>query len=225
MPSTAGRFRGPGNAWTLTLRTRYEVPDVESARDFLTAQFQPALGNRTEMPVHEIKRDATLSGLFELAAFADRNGDDRLSMDELTLYTDLAAAAMQSQVWVGLRDRGFNLLPFLDADADARLSYVELSRAHLLGDKETNKLPRQYEVSFSSAPVRSWGGMMMPGSRNRLKEVPRTGPTGPQWFEALDRNADGVVTPREFLGPPSVFKSVDSNDDGIVSVDEADLSD
>jgi hypothetical protein len=217
-----GRFRGRDNAWTLTLQTRREIPNVEAAGEFLIAQFQTALGDDFEMTIKDIRRDASLSGLFDLAEFADRNGDDRLSLEELTSYSNLVAAAVRSQVWVFVRDRGYNLLPFLDTDGDARLSYSELSRAHLVSDHERpSDLPRQYEISFGSAPLHSWGGMMIPSSRNPLNARTTTGHAGPRWFQALDRNVDGVVSPREFLGPPSAFNSFDGNGDGMVSVDEA----
>ena len=163
-----------------------------------------------------------MSGLFELAAFADRNGDDRLSLDELRSYTELVASAMQSQLWIALRDRGFNLLPFLDANGDAQLSYVELSQAHVLGDDErASALPRQYEITFGSAPVRSWGGMMIPSSKRRPQATQGDRASGPRWFAALDRNEDAVVTPREFRGPPAAFRLLDANGDGVVSAHEA----
>ena len=215
-------WRGPNNDWTLTLETRRTLPNVHWAGDFLTAQFQVALGERSELTVSEIKRDATLSGLFELVRFADRNGDDRLGLKELASYTDLLAAAVESQVWIVVSDRGFNLLPFLDADRDGRLGYVELSQAAALGESDARfAAPRQYQITFGAAGVRSWGGMMIPTSATRPSTGNNRTFSGPRWFRALDRNDDGVVNPREFLGPAESFRKLDRNDDGIIANAEA----
>jgi hypothetical protein len=37
----------------------------------------------------------------------------------------------------------------------------------------------------------------------------------------MDRNGDGVISPREFLGPPEVFRELDTNGDGVISPQEA----
>jgi hypothetical protein len=216
------RWRGPNNDWTLTLETHRTLPNVYAAGEFLTAQFQAALGERSELTVSEIKRDATLSGLFELVRFADRHGDDRLGPKELASYTDLVAAAIESQVWIVVSDRGFNLLPFLDADRDGRLGYVELSHAVALGENDARfAAPRQYQITFGAAGVRSWGGMMIPTSATRPSTGNNRAVSGPRWFRALDRNDDGVVNPREFLGPAESFKKLDRNEDGIITTAEA----
>jgi hypothetical protein len=37
----------------------------------------------------------------------------------------------------------------------------------------------------------------------------------------MDRNGDGVVSPREFVGPPEVFRKLDTDGDGLISAEEA----
>jgi hypothetical protein len=37
----------------------------------------------------------------------------------------------------------------------------------------------------------------------------------------MDRNGDGVVSRREFLGPPEVFRELDTDGDGVISAAEA----
>ena len=37
----------------------------------------------------------------------------------------------------------------------------------------------------------------------------------------MDRNGDGVLSPREFLGPPEVFRKLDADGDGVISPAEA----
>ena len=49
---------------------------------------------------------------------------------------------------------------------------------------------------------------------------PRT-PVGPIWFQRMDRNQDGDLTWKEFLGPRRVFEELDADHDGLIDPFEA----
>ena len=50
----------------------------------------------------------------------------------------------------------------------------------------------------------------------------RTRPAeGPRWFTRMDRNNDGDLTPREFLGSAADFEQFDRNRDGAIDAAEA----
>src|SRR5262249_58584759 len=46
-------------------------------------------------------------------------------------------------------------------------------------------------------------------------------PVGPIWFQRMDRNNDGDLTWKEFLGPRHVFEELDTDHDGLISPEEA----
>jgi len=217
------RYRGPQNAWMLAIETQRRLPNVKSASDFLMAQFQTVLGNRTELTLHEITQESGLTGLAELAPIADHNGDERLSLAELQSYSNLVAAALRSQIWITFADRTSNPFGLLDADADGRLSFVELAHAEeVVGTAaESKSLPQQFQITFAAAPIRSWGGMMIPTATKRLQTATKGPKLGPRWFQALDRNEDGIISPREFLGPPEAFRTLDGDGDGMITLSEA----
>jgi Ca2+-binding EF-hand superfamily protein len=116
---------------------------------------------------------------------------------------------------VELTDRGRSLFDWLDTDANGRLSPRELNAA--AGRREGNPLtpegvPRQvrYRVHCSDQPLAVPSG----------GEVAKSG-DAPAWFARMDRNGDGDVSLKEFLGPLELFRKLDADGDGLVSAAEA----
>jgi Ca2+-binding EF-hand superfamily protein len=110
---------------------------------------------------------------------------------------------------------------FLDRDGDGRLSYREqISAPDLLGSKtEMKGLPSQFTLSFGGPAVKSWGGVAIPAVKRRaVRAVDLSGV--PPWFRAMDRNRDGVISPREFVGPPELFRKLDVDGDGVISPED-----
>ena len=58
-------------------------------------------------------------------------------------------------------------------------------------------------------------------AEGRLAYVSGAEGGGPLWFRKMDRNGDGDVSRREFLGPPEAFKKLDLDGDGLISREEA----
>lgn len=214
------RLEGPG--WSAIISLRLSTASAGSARGFLTAQFQAALADRAALPLAELDQEPALSGLTELAAHADRNGDQALSLAELESFFKLVGLGLNAQTWMSVMDRGRNLFPALDADGDDRLSPQELAAAGEMLACEA-PLPRQLWISFSGVQTESWGGAPIPTVRARVAaQTPAA--DAPAWFRALDRNGDGMVSEREFLGPAEKFRALDANQDQLVDPREADAS-
>jgi Ca2+-binding EF-hand superfamily protein len=222
-PAGLHHLHGPAGRWVLALRTTRSESDARSAGEFLVAQFKAAVGERPALARTELERDSGLGGLVELFRYADRDGDDRLTLAELEQYLRLIELGVRAQVWVRIADRDRNPFPFLDADGDGRLSYREWTRAtDLLAPDaaERDGLPLQFHLSFGGAAVRSWAGVPQPAAR-RPRPPTLDVSRAPGWFRAMDRNGDGVLSPWEFVGPPEVFRRLDLNGDGVITAEEA----
>jgi hypothetical protein len=75
-------------------------------------------------------------------------------------------------------------------------------------------IPRRLRVVLEASNGRFFGRrMMMAGNRGQG--------SGPLWFRKMDRNNDGDVSAREFLGTPEQFRRIDSDGDGLISPAEA----
>jgi hypothetical protein len=85
------------------------------------------------------------------------------------------------------------------------------------------EIPRQYHLTLSQGLNRNFGGRAQfigqPGPFSRVTAK------GPLWFRKMDRNGDGDVSPREFLGTAEDFKKIDTNGDGLIDPQEAEKAD
>jgi Ca2+-binding EF-hand superfamily protein len=149
-------------------------------------------------------------GLRDLFALADRDGDGRLTLAEWEAWLGVQQALLASQVQIEVQDCGSGLFEWLDADGDGVLSVRELRSASQRSARvDVNRLPRHWRVAISQGPA----------------QFERPAPLdGPDWFRALDRNRDGDVSPREFLGTPAAFAMLDRDGDGLISGAEAKLA-
>jgi hypothetical protein len=55
----------------------------------------------------------------------------------------------------------------------------------------------------------------------RKDNPPKPVKDAPEWFKLMDRNADGDLSPREFIGSRDDFRKLDLDGDGLISVAEA----
>jgi Ca2+-binding EF-hand superfamily protein len=86
-------------------------------------------------------------------------------------------------------------------------------------------LPRMYhlELTRGSAQYQPYRRPIarLPGRIARQQPTPPPSPTGPTWFRKMDRNGDGDVSRREFLGSEEQFRRLDVDGDGLISLEEA----
>jgi Ca2+-binding EF-hand superfamily protein len=171
--------------------------------------------------------------LVPLLRLADRDGDGKLSRQELAAYLDLQEKTLAASTLLTVTDRGHRLFEMLDADHDGRLGPRELRAAWArLAPWDRNgddciteaEVPRQFQLTLSQGPLRLGGGPDQPfGFRPQGPPIDRR--RGPLWFRKMDRNRDGDVSRAEFLGSLEDFKRIDTDGDGLIDPEEAERAD
>jgi len=193
----------------------------------------------------EAMRSPLYRNLFKLM---DRDGDGKLFEKEVLAYLDatqeMQAAARAGCASVAVTTEGKGLFEMIDTDGDGRLSVREMRNAVKLiteldrdGDGCVSKaeLPRCTQAAFRMGPADGGGnlGYYAPAQALILNDARLVGsaprqakpPRGPEWFRKMDRNGDGDVSRKEFLGTDEQFAEIDTDGDGLISVEEAEAYD
>ncbi|HEX6984224.1 MAG TPA: hypothetical protein VF170_02555 [Planctomycetaceae bacterium] len=168
-------------------------------------------------------------------ASADANGDGMLFPDELRSRLDALIARETSRVRVEATYERQPLFTKLDLDGDGRLSRRELRGARdALASVDADGDGRIGLAEFGGRYRLAFGvPNLLDGATPRMlaefEAMPR-GPSpraadGPAWFAAMDRNADGDLVRREFLGTAESFAALDADADGLLSPEEARAAD
>jgi Ca2+-binding EF-hand superfamily protein len=189
------------------------------------------------------RMEARRSGIFAPYFDAmDRDGKGKVSEMEMLAFFDkmesLGKQAERSCVSLTVRNEGKGLFDLLDSNGDGKLSVRELRNAHRLlarldsdgdGMLARGEVPRHIGAGLALGPNGGsdpLGRVVVPALRRGGPPIRRTvAARGPLWFQKMDRNRDGDVSRKEFLGTDEQFREIDTDGDGLISVDEAEAYD
>jgi Ca2+-binding EF-hand superfamily protein len=159
----------------------------------------------------------------------DIDGNGKVFLEEIKeAYRVAQAANFQRVTFAGAQQQNV-LFSVLDSTGDGRLGLREMRGAA----KQLQSIDRDGDGQISAEEVphtirfvagRGSYGYQLLVNRNGVYRVGRTGersPSGPKWFLHMDRNGDGDITPREFLGEEKQFASLDRDGDGFIDSNEA----
>ena len=163
-------------------------------------------------------------------AAVDADADGQVVRDELIAYLDRDAFAAQIQVVLSVSADSRTLFEVLDVDYDQRLAMREFAqlpaRVKPLDKNRDNildasEMSQQYRMIFSLGKPRIFRQQMSTRPNGGIP-APRATPNrnAPEWFRKMDRNQDGDLSWREFLGKRTVFNQLDQNQDGLVTGEE-----
>ena len=201
----------------------------QNVREFFVSQFRSADTKKKGYIQRKDIRGQQAQFLGSFFTLADRDGDGKLTEKELTTYLDLQSRASHSFTQLVIADLGHGLFEVLDANSDGFLGPRELRTAWArLSAWDRNKdgfitadeVPQQFQLTLSRGRA-NFGvrfGALGGYSSSPRHAVPSQGPL---WFRKMDRNGDGYVSPREWLGSREDFKRIDTDGDGLIDAREA----
>jgi len=164
-------------------------------------------------------------GLFDML---DADGDEKIFADEMKQYILAFSEPTASTCKLHLYDTGYGFFMALDSNADGRVSRRErqqaarslasLDRDGKLGVAEKEPV-RHFHLEFSRSTYK-----LFSANEQLLAETPafqQRLPTGPVWFQRMDKNNDGDLVWNEFLGHIETFHQLDTDGNGLLDPQEA----
>jgi Ca2+-binding EF-hand superfamily protein len=201
---------------------------LAGAKQFYAAQFAAAdADNNKYLEAKEVKDRPTLAPLFSLM---DKDGDGKLFMAEGNEYVDRESQAAQSQMVLDAADQGRAIFAIMDLNRDRHLGMREIRGTVARvsswdrdgdGQVSADEIPHHYQLSIGRGQVAPIGGPAAAVALGMQTAPPEKNTPGPAWFKRMDRNRDGDLSRREFLGTRTQFEQLDADGDGLINADEA----
>lgn len=194
-----------------------------NVKNFYVRQFKQA--DTDKKGVIDLKKAKTAQFLEQIFPLADRDGDGKLTEKELNAYLDMQVEGSGARMQLTITDEGRSLFDLLDENADSRLAVRELRSAWtrikpLAKSAEglaRQDIPRRLQVTVGPSQGRRFRSVTV----SRRGTAPAASKSEPLWFKKMDRNHDGDISVREFLGSAEDFRKLDADGDCLISVEEA----
>lgn len=231
-PTTRLKQR-PDGSWDVTLDDAHIYLRRNNRDPSKNGETGPSLqtfdaDNNGYLDEKELAGVPNLAGAFDSI---DADHDGKIFAGELYAYTDRQNRAASVRLLLEVFDQGQELFDHLDENHDYRLSTRELHGAAEMvkqidanhdGRLSAGEIPQQLVLELS----RNTPGAAVTERRSiRGGDRVRTAAKrGPSWFQKMDRNDDGEVSPREFLGTADLFARLDEDHNGVIDVKEAEAA-
>jgi Ca2+-binding EF-hand superfamily protein len=199
----------------------------ETLRQSLEERFkQSDFDNNGYLEQNEANRDLFFRNHFQNY---DLDGDGKLYPEEWQPPVLAAIKLSAAQTRMVVQDAGQDVFTVLDSDRNLKISPREwLSAADRMsvwdknesGTLETAEVPHVYRVSLGPG-LPTLPGLLAPNNNNQQMPTVQQLVKGPKWFQAMDKNSDGDVSPKEFLGKPELFQLLDQDKDNLIDPREA----
>jgi Ca2+-binding EF-hand superfamily protein len=200
----------------------------ENAKSYYAGQFQAAdKDNNKYLEKKEVADHGPFALLFDMI---DADGDGKLYMKEVDRFVDQQSRAARSQMVLSVADQGRAIFAIMDLNRDRHLGIREIRDAVARvsswdrdgdGQVRSDEIPHHYQLSIGRGQITAVGMSAFNAPRMMASPVTQTPAAGPLWFRKMDRNRDGDISRREFLGPRADFERLDRDHDGLIDAEEA----
>ncbi len=201
---------------------------AENARRYYAGQFQAAdKDNNKYLDKTEVKDRGPFAALFDMM---DKDGDGKLYMKEVDAFVDQQTQAARSQMVLWVDDQGRAIFAIMDLNRDRHLGIREIRDAVARvsswdkngdGQIRSDEIPHHYQLSIGRGQFTAVGMSRFAAPEMMAAPGARAPAAGPSWFRKMDRNRDGDISRREFLGPRADFDRLDRDHDGLIDAGEA----
>lgn len=219
--------------------TRFQVQAMDSGnnrynrlsgvRSFYVQQFNTLAGEKGYVDKSQ-QKDGNDPYIFPMFPQADKDANDKLTKKEFNEWLDMLQEGGNVHVSIQVTDQGRSLFSVLDTNGDGNLSMREMRSAweRMKPLCKTDKgflvadLPRTMQMVVGHGDAYFSGGFIAAPTGYGMTATPAMyrGPA-PAWFTKMDRNGDGDLSPREWLGTEEEFAAMDTDKDGLISAAEA----
>lgn len=203
--------------------------DIEQELNGLEENFKRRDSDNNDYLDADEARQLGITGEFNRID-ADHNG--QIFFEELAEYRRHEAAIASRRNDLAITNRGSTLFEIVESNRNQVLSARELSQLEALTagwDHDNNnalamkEIPRRYQLSIRPGAPNNQNVdrafFYTSGSVTFNAAEPDN--SSLKWFFRMDRNNDGDLSRREFLGPREDFARLDADNDQLLSQEEA----